>query len=270
MPFRASISYALFQRFSDALCHIVQFKTGSKNITNYLDDFLFVSYLMSICNAMIQKFLDICHTTGVPIALDKTGWDTVRIIFLGILLDGYSMTLAVPLEKCLRAISMLQVMMHKKKATVKELQTLCGFLNFLNKAIFSGRTFTRRIYSKFSKVLDLRILGGQNVHPQDYTREYKLKQHHHVRLDREFKLDCQVWLSFLDQDEQITKIVNTKMVDIRDPLYSMSTTYFTSDASAAPDLGYGCIMNDHWMFGKWELNFVHKFKRSIEYLELFV
>ena len=217
---------------------------------------------------MIQKFLDICHSIGVPISMDKTEWATVRIIFLGILLDSHSMTLAVPLEKCLRAISMLQVMVHKKKATVKELQTLCGFLNFLNKAIFPGCTFTRQMYAKFSKILDLHILGHSGL-SQDYSREYKLKQHHHVTLDREFKLDCQVWLQFLDQDDQVMKIVNRKMVDIRDPLNSMSTIFFTSDASAAPNLGYGCIMNDHWMFGKWESDFVCKYKPSIEYLELF-
>ena len=46
-----------------------------------------MAYLLSVCNAMIQEFLDICKKVGIPIALDKTQWATVRIIFLGILLD---------------------------------------------------------------------------------------------------------------------------------------------------------------------------------------
>ena len=44
LPFGASISCALFQKFSDALCHIVEYHTNSnKKITNYLDDFLFIA-----------------------------------------------------------------------------------------------------------------------------------------------------------------------------------------------------------------------------------
>ena len=272
LPFGASISCALFQRFSDALCHIVQYKTGSKNITNILDDFLFVAYLLSVCNAMIQEFLDICKKVGIPIALDKTEWATVRIIFLGILLDRQSMTLAIPLEKRLRAIQMLQVMVSKKKATVKELQTLCGFLNFLNKAIFPGHTFTRHMYTKFSQVVDLRSLGHHHTMDDkvsNVSREYKLCQHHHVRLDSEFKLDCKVWLNFLD-NTQIQNIVNRKIVDLLEPENGITNRiYFTSDASAAPHLGYSCIMNNRWMYGKWEEDFIEAKKPSIEYLQLF-
>ena len=44
LPFGASISCSDYQRFSNALCHIMEFKTGHKKaITNYLDDFLFAA-----------------------------------------------------------------------------------------------------------------------------------------------------------------------------------------------------------------------------------
>ena len=99
LPFRASISCKIFQCFSDALAHITKFKTGQNSITNYLDDFLFVAYTKLLCNSIIQTFLDICETVGVPIAEEKTEWANTLLIFLGILLNGVCMTLGVPEEK---------------------------------------------------------------------------------------------------------------------------------------------------------------------------
>ena len=110
-------------------------------ITNYLNDFLFVARLLAICNRMIRNFLNLCDELGVSVSLDKTEWAEHRVIFLGILLDGVSFTVAIPLEKHDCAVRLLQTMLAKKKVTVKELQVLCGYLNFLAKAIFPGRTF---------------------------------------------------------------------------------------------------------------------------------
>ena len=106
---------------------------------------------------------------------DNTEWATNNIIFLGILLDGKTMTLSIPIEKRDKALKLLDYFADKKKATVKELQVLTGYLNFLSRAIFPGRAFTRKIYTKYSNAT-----GGSNA-------QFKLKHFHHVRLDREFK-----------------------------------------------------------------------------------
>ena len=135
LPFGSSISCAHFQRFSDTLKHLIQHRTTMSLINNYLDDFLFVTTTLLLCNFMIQEFLDMCHELGIPIALDKTAWAQIRIIFWGILLDCQSMSLVVLEEKRTKAIEMLTDMLHRKKATIKELQSLCGYLNFLNKVI---------------------------------------------------------------------------------------------------------------------------------------
>ena len=99
LPFGASISCAIFQRFFNALCHIAKVKSGRKSITNYLDNFLFVAYTQMLCNSMIQGFLNMCDRIGVPIAEDKTEWACTIITFLGILLNGTNMTLGIPEEK---------------------------------------------------------------------------------------------------------------------------------------------------------------------------
>ena len=91
-------------------------------------------------------------------------------MFLGIMLDGEHFILAVPEEKRQRAVNMLKFMVDAKKTKVKDMERLAGYLNFLNRAIFPGRAFTRRMYSKYVQV----IKTGPDS---------KLKQYHHVRID---------------------------------------------------------------------------------------
>ena len=53
-----------------------------------------------------------------------------------------------------RAVNTLRYLLGKKKATVKDLESLAGLLNFLNRAIFPGRAFTHRMYAKFAGARD--------------------------------------------------------------------------------------------------------------------
>ena len=152
LPFGSSISCSHFQRFSDALKHVFTHVAGPKakdSIINYLDDFLFIALGEKDCNYLVETFLKMCAELNIPVALEKTEWATSRIIFLGILIDGVGHVLSIPEEKRIRAVKMLQYFIQKRKAKVKEMQKLAGFLNFLNRAIVPGRAFTRRMYAKF-------------------------------------------------------------------------------------------------------------------------
>ena len=268
LPFGASISCSIFQRFSNALHHIIQFRTNTKkSVINYLDDFLFVSYCINFCNSLIREFLVMCSELGVPIAADKTEWACTRLVFLGILLDGEFMLIAVPEEKHQKAIYLLNRMQSKKKATIRDLQVLCGYLNFLNKAIYPGRAFTRRMYAKYAAHWDKKSSGKKGNKQCNPWKTYKLKPYHHVRLDKEFKIDCSIWLSFL-QDSSFTNVVNRPMLDINRYVTSEQISYY-SDASAAPELGYGCVYKQRWVYGKWPEGFVKRCDPSIEFLELY-
>ena len=146
LPFGASISCTVFQKFSDALKHLIEFRAMGKytrdevvdTITNYLDDFLFLALSIVRCNWLISKFLNLCKQLGVPIAVEKTEWAQETVVFLGILLDGRNLMLRVPIEKRIKALNLLKSFLDRKKATVKQLQELCGYLNFLCKAVFPG------------------------------------------------------------------------------------------------------------------------------------
>ena len=80
---------------------------------NYLDDFLFIASTVATYNWMINKFVDLCQEIGVPVSMDRTEWASELIVFLGILLDGRNLILAVPEEKRLVAVNLLEDMLLK-------------------------------------------------------------------------------------------------------------------------------------------------------------
>ena len=183
LPFGASISCALFSQFSDSLHHLIEYQTQKRFIvTNYLDDFLFVAGSEEASNALVRGFLSLCREINCPVSMEKTEWASDTVIFLGILLDGRRHCLCIPDDKKLKAINQLNLILSKKNATIKEVQSLTGLLNFLGKAIVPGRAFTRRMYPKLKTTNRLGV---------------ELKSYHHVRITEEFKSDCNMWLLFL-------------------------------------------------------------------------
>ena len=92
---------------------------------------------------MITQFLQLCGELNISVSMEKMEWASDLIVFLGILLDGNCLFLSIPEEKRQFAVALLRDFISKKKVMVKQLQQLCGYLNFLGKAIFPGRTFTR-------------------------------------------------------------------------------------------------------------------------------
>ena len=243
LPFGASISCAHFQSFSDTVAHIVEYFT-KKKVTNYLDDFLFAPLLRLLCNRQVQTFLRICQYIRFPVNMDKTFSGSTQFIFLGLLIDTIRQIVCVPVEKIQKAVALINETLSQSKITLLRLQKLCGFLNFLCRAIVPGRAFTRCLY----------------VHTA--SKGSKLKPHHHIKITGEMKADMRMWLSFLERPEACSRpFLDYSGVDaIELDLYS--------DASRNFDLGFGGICGINWVFGKWD-QFTKNVEPSIEYLELF-
>ena len=254
LPFGHSISCAIFQWFSNALKHLLEFVTGTKDcVVNYLDDFLFLATSESECNYLAKSFVKLCGELGVPIAEEKTELADTRVVFLGILLDGESQILSIPEEKRARAVELLKIFGEKRKATVKDLQRLAGYLNFLNQAIVPGRTFTRRMYAKFNSKCE------------------DLKSYHHVKLDAEFKADCQTWLEFLTCDDQnnLSKTVCRPWLDISINKQAPELDFYTDSSASLSSGGMGGVFGEEWFKAQWNREFIKTCKPSIAYLELF-
>ena len=250
MPFGSSISCALFQEFSDALAYIIEYKHNFMIVVmNYLDDFLFIAFTMAKCNELMRKFLEMCRMIGCQTSEDKTEWATDLITFLGMLLNGKACTISIPIDKVNKAINLLELTIQSKKVTVKHVQRLTGVLNFLSRAIVPGHTFTRCMYDK----LKVRNKKGE-----------LLKQHHHVQVNKQFKLDALAWKYFLEHasSPQLCR----PFVDFKDDTEAIILNFYTD---ASKTIGMGAIFNDHWMFAQWEPAFIQKCDPSIEFLELF-
>ena len=165
------------------------------------------------------------------------------------------------MEKQIRALNLLRNFIDKKKATVRQIQSLAG-LNFLNRAIFPGKAFTHRMYAKYKSL-------GQNQNGSGAgstgIHETKLKSHHHLNLDSEFRNDCWVWERFLSTHD---KSICRPFIDLR-PIQEETVLDFYTDAAKKGTLGFGGIYNSHWLLGSWGNDFIEKCDPSIEYLELF-
>ena len=243
LPFGSSISCAHFQSFSNALAHIVRFRTHRKP-TNYLDDFLFAALLKMVCNQQVKVFLWLCEQIRLPVSFEKTFWGSTKLTFLGLLLDMVKQLVCLPAEKIHKAILLIEKVKGNRKITVHNLQKLCGFLNFLCRAIVPGRAFTRRLYAYTS--------GGKS----------QLKPHHHIRITAEMRADLEMWLVFLNHPTAYCR----SFMDFKE--VQADEVRFYSDASGNFELGFGGYCNVEWVFGRWD-SFTARVKPSIEYLELF-
>ena len=81
LPFGASISCSHFQRTSNAIAHIVKYRT-KKDLINFLDDYFFVALMKLMCNRQMETFLEVCREISLPVAVEKTFWGQSTLLFL--------------------------------------------------------------------------------------------------------------------------------------------------------------------------------------------
>ena len=242
LPFGSSRSCALFQKFSDAISHVMTKLTGKRNV-NYLDDYFFVALLKAMCNGQIDKFVQICKKIRFPISIDKTFYGSTRIVFLGLLIDTYRQIVCIPQDKLLTGKFIIDKALMKRSITLWQLQQICGFLNFLSKAIIPGRAFTRRMYT-----------FGSGVRAK----------HLHIPMNHELKQNLKCWQFFLKQPQAFSR-----------PFFEFDTYLraeevdLSSDASRNPELGAGGICGNEWFIFQWNEDFIKEKEPSIAYLELF-
>ena len=109
---------------------------------------------------------------GIPISLHKTEGPVTVIQFFGILLDSNRMEARLPDDKVQEELSKWH---NKKSATLRELQSLIGTLNFACRVVPPGRPFLQRIIQLTHKVT---------------------KPHHHIKLNAGFREDIRMWQIF--------------------------------------------------------------------------
>ena len=206
----------IFNQLSDALEWILLSKCFISYVGHILDDVLIMEpptlagLPSQACQTSLSSMLLTCNTLGVPIAEHKTEGPSLIIEFLGIIFDSQKMEARLPPDKLNRLSIELDAWHIKKSATLQELQSLIGTLNFACKVIPPGRAFLQRIIN--------------------LTRGVP-KPHHHVKM----------WQNFLKDWNGTSLFLN--------PCWENSAELsLYTDASGT--LGFGGIFRNQWFQGK--------------------
>lgn len=221
MPMGCSSSCKTFELLSTALEWVARNNFNIQHMIHLLDDFLIIAPTFDSCKSQLSLFTKFCEFVGVPIAPEKTCGPSQVLAFAGIELDSVQYEARLPqdkLDKCLAAISLL---LHKKKAILRDIQSLTGLLNFACSVVTPGRAFLRRL-------IDLTI---------GVTYPY-----HYIRINNEVKADLAVWQSFLCG-------FNGKSFFLEDQWYNSEHLNLFTDASGS--LGFGAIFGSKWCYGSW-------------------
>lgn len=220
LPFGLSYSCNLFEKFSSALQWILETKFSVIHCVHILDDFLFLSEPHSPkCYSALLAFYQLAKDIGLPIKSEKTVYPTTTLIFLGLELDTLNFEVRLPQDKLTQLKAEIKKFQARRSATLKELQSLIGMLNFACSVVPPGRTFLRRLI--------------------DLTIGLK-KPYHHRRLNLQAQADLHAWGVFLNQ-------FNGKGFFPSGITHSSSSLHFFTDASNA---GFGCTFRTKWFYSE--------------------
>ena len=236
LPFGLRSAPAIFNRFADAVCWILNFVYNFKNLIHYSDDFFLVSSSNpSHAASDLSNIKSVFHHLSIPIAEDKLEGPSTSITYLGINSDSTNFTIRITDDKYIELSTLLSTWRKRKKCTKRDLLSLIGKLSFACKVVRPGRIFMRRLITLSTTVHQLQ---------------------HHITLNRQAQADIQWWIDFLPSWN-------------RSSLIPESFTILSSDLQLftdASNIGFGAFYNRSWIQAAWPDSYL---PHSIDYKELF-
>ena len=137
------------QRFTNAITFIM-FKIGSY-ILNYIDD-LASAEKAEFAYLSLGAMLNLC---GIEEATKKSCPPSIKMTFIGGLFNTETMTIEIT-EDRLNELRLLLSWLNREKASLKDIQSLLGKLNFVAACVRPGRIFISRMI-KWLKVLHKKV-----------------------------------------------------------------------------------------------------------------
>ena len=132
----------LCQRVTNAIAYIA--RNHGVSVSNYLDDFGGVE-VQATSMAAFRKLRQILKLCGLAESPTKACDPSVRMVFLGIMIDTNQMVLEVSPDRLQELFSLLQDWVERVSVTKKQTQSLVGVLNFVAICVKPGRIFMSRI-----------------------------------------------------------------------------------------------------------------------------
>ena len=142
-PFGLRTSALFMQRTSEAICHI-HAKAGYRS-RPYLDDFGGAESTLTEASAAMRTLQNIMRELGVQEAEHKACGPAQQIVWLGLLYDSITMTISIPPAKMEEIMALLRDWRGRQRATLHQLQSLIGTLQFVAGVSPPTRIFTNRM-----------------------------------------------------------------------------------------------------------------------------
>ncbi|MEW8546060.1 MAG: reverse transcriptase domain-containing protein [Candidatus Thiodiazotropha sp.] len=137
------------QRVSNAIAFIM-FKIGIL-VLNYLDD-LASAEKREVADFAYNTLGEILDKCGIEESKSKSCPPSTIMTFIGILFNTEKMTIEVTPERLIEIKILLSRWLNKQTASIKEIQSLLGKLNFVASCVRPGRIFISRML-KWLKIL---------------------------------------------------------------------------------------------------------------------
>jgi Reverse transcriptase (RNA-dependent DNA polymerase) len=248
LPFGLKSSCRQWEVYATALHHFINNDIGIRDVIHYVDDFLFVEESLVDAELHLADTLALCDRLGVPIAHDKTEGPVTKLTFLGIQLDTVSMTAQLSPDKLQQLTLLLTSWANRTSASMTELQSLCGVLNWVCKVVRPGRSFLRRI-----------IDHSSTLYACGHDKQFQIPV--------EVQLDIAWWREFVSQYNGISLLYEFEWTQA--PLIELFTD--------ACEFGYGAKFGNRYIHGRWSplqlkcarnRTAKNKKKVSMPYLEL--
>ena len=231
LPFGLRSSCRLWELFAAAL-HFMCEKLDCgvpHEVIHYVDDFLFVvspSGGEPAAQRLLDLALALCKHLGVPMATGpgKVEGPATCLTFLGIELDTVELEARLPQQRLTQLHALMVEWQSLERASVKQLQSLTGLLNFACACIAPGRYYLRRLINFTTHAVSL----GHGKHTL-------------FSLSEAVRADVQWWVEMLHGWNGVSLLYEQEWADA--PLIELFTD--------ACDTGYGGYFAKRWFAGEW-------------------
>ena len=139
LGFGTKIAPFIFDRMTDSVSRFMQ--RNSFKCYNYLDDFIIIGSDEESTKQAQLLLIRTLRRLGFYISWPKTTSPSKVCKYLGIMIDSESQTVYLPQDKLLKLYNELQFWSNRKRASLKQLQVLCGILNYCCKVVRGGRIY---------------------------------------------------------------------------------------------------------------------------------
>lgn len=238
LPFGLRSSCRLWELFAHALhwmCERLQVDVPHF-VVHYVDDFLFAVSpgpgSGEAATELLRQTLVLCQSLGIPMAEGKTEGPTTCLTYLGIELDTLRMQARLSQSKLDEMRQLIMAWKSRKHASLKELESLAGQLNFAAACVMPGRIYTRRIFRQIAR-LRAQLVSKRTGRPLGPRAPVKIPQYVHEDIDW--------WHRCLEQWNGVSLLYEQEWTDA--PLIELFT-----DACAT---GFGAFFQGEWFAGTW-------------------